>query len=425
VVPPRFGHDIDVDLMLRLSADEAVVYVGRTPPQCDYFSFVTFLWSRHYPDSCKLTGDFLFASVGDPINNSLIKTEGQGNPFNKNTVVVITADKGVYKRIRDAAGSAGYPASMVNPLVLPADVLRLGLGLRSDRLLVIVRTANFVSETLGERYLNDYEWAQVYRVTPTVAPEPRPFAQPPWRERAWTNEETLVPGLQAGLERLKAAILAKTQHVDSRSLESVRWFYDSKDVLAEDPTLPAYRKYVAGESSDTTYLRSAEDGAPTNFVLGNDDMVVVYGVNHAAVGIATYSSFGVYGEWTLSHCPPQLPGEPVFVYGAGNPIWNGVVGMTNHEFTGSAEQYIPGDPMARYLYAVRVVRASRAVGRDRYCIVVPEFEDSELGPPFYTDVIDLNYPTMIGYRAYLNPATKSGPAYEDMIFDRAIWFRLR
>ena len=115
--------------------------------------------------------------------------------------------------------------------------------------------------------------------------------------------------------------------------------------------------YVAGESSDTTYLRSAEDGAATNFVLGDDDMVVVYGVNHAAVGIATYSSFGVYGEWMLSHCPPQLPGEPVFVYGAGNPIWNGVVGMTNHEFTGSAEQYIPGDPMARYLYAVRVVRA--------------------------------------------------------------------
>jgi len=30
---------------------------------------------------------------------------------------------------------------------------------------------------------------------------------------------------------------------------------------------------------------------------------------------------------------------------------------------------------------------------------------------------------MIGYRAYLNPVTKAGPAYEDIIPDRAIWFK--
>jgi len=27
---------------------------------------------------------------------------------------------------------------------------------------------------------------------------------------------------------------------------------------------------------------------------------------------------------------------------------------------------------------------------------------------------------LIGYRAYLKPATKSGPSYDDMVFDRAI-----
>lgn len=424
VVPPHRGQDVEADLMLRLRPDEAVVYVGRTPPQCDYFSFVPYLWSRQYPDSCKLTGDHLFASVGDPLNNALIKTEGLGNPFHKNTIVVVTADEGVYERIRDAAGSAGFPASMVNPLVLPADVLHLGLRPGSDRLLVIVRSANFVSEAEGENYLSDVEWARVYRVSPTVAPEPRPFAQPSWRDRAWIHEETLVPGLHAGLERLQAAILARTPHLQSRPLESVRWFYDSKDVLAEDPSLPAYRKYVAGESSDTPYLRSAENGLPTNFLLGDDDMVVVFGVNHAATGIATYSSFGVYGDWTLSHCPRRA-GEPVFLYGAGDPIWNGVVGMTSHAFAGSAEQYIPGDPMAPYFYAVRVVRSSRAVGRDRYRVVVPALGDSLLGPPFYADVIDVNKPATIGYRAYLNRATASGPAYEDIIFDRALWFRMK
>jgi len=49
----------------------------------------------------------------------------------------------------------------------------------------------------------------------------------------------------------------------------------------------------------------------------------VYGVNHAATGLATYSNFGVYGEWDLNHSPPEW-GEPRFLYGCGIPLWNGV-----------------------------------------------------------------------------------------------------
>ena len=96
--------------------------------------------------------------------------------------------------------------------------------------------------------------------------------------------------------------------------------------------------------------------------------------------------------------------------------------MTSHEFTGSAEQYLPHDPMARYLYAVRVVRKARAPARDRYCVIVPE---QGVAGPFYPDAIPLEKPAMIGYRAYLNPATGAGPAYEDLIPDRAIWFKLQ
>lgn len=423
VLPPHPGVNGPLEDVFRLAPDEAVVYVGKTPPQADYFSFCAFLWSRQHPDSCMPTGDWLFASVGDPLNNALIKTEGRGNPFQKNTVVVVTADEGVYERIRDAAVSANLPASMINVLVLPSSALRLGMEPDKDELFVLIRSANFVSKAQERRYLEDEAWAKVFRVTPRVDPELRPFAPPPWRERAWIPEEELVPGITAGLERLEAAIMAQTPHVQARPLESVRWFHDSMDVLADDPALPAYRQFVAGESSDTPYLRSAEDGEPAGFVLGNDDVVIAFGVNHTATGLATYSSLGVYGDWALNHCPP-LPGDPLFWYGAGDRIWNGVVGMTNHKFTGSADEYIPGDPMAPYLYAVRVVRKARAAARDPYSVIVPDNEDSEVGPPFYPDAIGLDKPAFIGYRAYLNPATGSGPAYADMIYDRAIWFRL-
>ncbi len=312
---------------------------------------------------------------------------------------------------------------MVNPLVLPSNVLRLGTGPEADTFLVLARTANIISKAQEEQYLADNESARLYRLTPRDAPAPRPFAQPPWRDRAWISEETLVPGLQAGLERLKAAILAKTAGVQARPLESIQAVPDSKDVLAAVPGSPAYRQYVAGESPDTPYRRSAENGLAANFLLGNDEMVVVYGVNHTAVGIATYSSFAVYGEWPLTHRPLQ-PGDPKFIFGAGDPFWNGVVSMTNHEYAGSAEAYLPGDPMARYLYAIRVVRTARAAAQDPYLVVVPE-SGSPATAPFYPDVIPLDRPAMIGYRAYLNPATGAGPAYEDLIPDRAIWFKLR
>lgn len=424
VVPPRPGQPAVVDGAFRLGPDEAVVYVGKTPPHGDYFSYVPFLWTRQYPDSILPSGDWLVASLGDPLNNLWIRTETPSDPFAANTVIVVTADQGVYDQVRAIAGSAGFPDSMVNPLVLPAGLLHLGNAFGSDTFQVVIRTANIASKSAQRKYFADDQWGAVYRLTP-AAPRPlQPFAAPPWRDRAYLNEGSLVPGLTAGLERLKAAILARTRHVEARPLESVRWWYDSRDVLLDDPGSPAYRQNVAGESSDTPYLRSAESGERANFVLGDDDMVVVYGVNHAATGMATYSSFGVYGDWQLNDCPPAQ-GEPRFVYGCGVPIWNGVAGMTSHAFTGSAEEYLPGDPMAPYLYAVRVVRKARQHPQDPYEVVVPELKDSRLGQPFYPDVVPLDRPMLIGYRAYLNRDTRAGPAYEDVIPDRAIWFRLR
>ncbi len=125
----------------------------------------------------------------------------------------------------------------------------------------------------------------------------------------------------------------------------------------------------------------------------------------------------------MANWPPE-PSDPQFRFGVGDPFWNGVADMTDKEFAGSAEQYLPHDPMARYLYAVRVVRKALANPRDPYYVVVPESGDSA-EPPLYPDVIPLDKPAMVGYRAYLNPATGSGPAYEDIIPDRAIWFELR
>ncbi len=442
VVPahPAHGGGLDPDAaFFMLGEDEAIVFVGRTPPRADYFSFCPMVWARFPNTSGACRGDWVLASVRDPLNHLGIRTEGNGNPFHKSTIVVFTADQGVHDRIARSARRAGYPSSIVNSYPLPRADLEMGIAPgESDLLGIFERTANFTSAAEGDDYLHDDTWGRVYRVTPKTAREARPFPTPPWRDRTFTREADLVPGLEQGLERLRQAILARTAATPVRSLGSVRWFRDSKDVLAaeHDESSPDYHRFVAGESSDTPYFRSAEDGIPTSFTIGDDDMVVVYGVNHAAVGVALYSNFVVYGEWVLYPCPP--PGTPEadrcptetaplrFLNGCGHPIWNGVTSMNSHHFTGSAEEYIPGDPVAPYLYAVRVVRASRAAGKDRYRVVVPEPSPSPFVPgELSADGIPLDRPAMIGYRAYVNPATGSGPRHEDLIPDRAIVFRLR
>jgi hypothetical protein len=404
-----------------LEPHQAVVYLGPTPPRADYFSFVPYLFLRQY--STPPVRDWLLASLGDPLNNAGIKTEGGGDPFNANTMVIFTADRGIYERVAAAANAAGYPDSMLNLYTFPSSVLHMGTSLGDDRFAIVIRTKNFKNKAERIRYLHDPNWANVFLITPRTAPKLDPLPQPPQRKRDWRPEGKVVPGVGKALHRLGKAIVAKTPHRTARKFGSKRWFYDSRDVLAEDPSSPAYRQFVAGESSDTPYLRTSRNGDPVRFKLGRHDRVVVYGVNHAATGLATYSSFGVYGDWKINTCKHPMPS---YLFGCGDPIWNGVASMTSHDFTGSAKRYLPHHPLARYLYAVTVVRSKRQcpAGRDdRYCLKVPRPSEPRPYRPPSADGIGLKYPLMIGYRAYLNPHTRSGPSYDDIIHDRSILFR--
>jgi len=148
--------------IFRLMPDEAVVYLGPTPPPCDYFSFTVFLWVRH-KESLIPKGDWMFAAVNDPLNSALIKTQGNGTPFRKQTIVIFTADRGVYERVAALAQEAGYPKSMINPYVIPSGLLNLGVFPETplaDSFTILMRTANFVSKAEGDHYLRDDYYAR-------------------------------------------------------------------------------------------------------------------------------------------------------------------------------------------------------------------------------------------------------------------------
>jgi hypothetical protein len=164
-VPPAPGHEVPaqfakiaktIGLSANLSSfwnlgpDEAVVFVGRTPSECRYFSYDHYLVDRTYGNETR----WIFSNIADTINNLVINTEGTpnglaGNPCNQTTAIIATADRGIDQRIRAAALSAGYPSGIFNTQVLPLGMLNMGLENNSDTFAIILRPALFKDEQVG------------------------------------------------------------------------------------------------------------------------------------------------------------------------------------------------------------------------------------------------------------------------------------
>jgi hypothetical protein len=127
------GMSLNTSAFWNLGPDEAIVLVGRTPPECRYFSYDHYLLARTYGNETR----WLFANLADTVNDLVINTEGTpnglpGNPFNQTTVIVATADRGIDQRIRAAALSAGYSGDIFNTQVFPSAMLNMGVENSSD-----------------------------------------------------------------------------------------------------------------------------------------------------------------------------------------------------------------------------------------------------------------------------------------------------
>lgn len=112
-------------------------------------------------------------------------------------------------------------------------------------------------------------------------------------------------------------------------------------------------------------------------------------VDHEATGKATYCNCNVIGL----------------------EYFNGVASVHDSEWKGSAEDYVPGHPEAKFLYAWKVARKSNS---DPHCLEVPT------GPSHYG--IGLDERIWLFFRVYLERATRVGPAWNELVFDRVIKF---
>ncbi len=363
----------------QINPNEALVIVTKTPPECVYFSYCGFIFYKYYEKEKQQK--WVWTSFNDPLNISTIKSSGtpngaKGDPFGKDTIIIMTADKNTDRLIRNAAVSAGYSEDIINTYVIPSSMVKLGIGDEYDTLVFGQRMALFTDEEAGQKYVNAVTAA--IRVIPGTQEKLDPFPMPELRVRGTGVTEW---DLQPALEDLRTAILRKYSNLAAEELGTRVWLTESYDAVQTET-------YVAGESRDTIYLRS------DTLTLGDtpDEFVIAYGINHAAAGKATYANCNFYGE----------------------KGWNGVAGIYSTEYVGSAEPYLPDNPLAKYLYVCKFVRNCNS---EKSCVTVPT------GPGAFG--VGLDEAAFIGFRAYLEPSTKVGPINTELVYDEVIKFKAR
>jgi hypothetical protein len=383
---PTLEHDpgypgLTQDFLLR--QDEAIVLIGLTPPPVKYFSYTPYLLTRVYPDGRRT----ILASLGDQLNNAVIKTIGN-SPFNSPVALIFTPDQTTDARIREALRRAGYPAAIINTVVFPASMLNLGHNETADVLRIVTRTA--VWEAPVGSYI-DNPPLSVLRVTPHVEATANPFPTPPLRIRGTGQTEM---DLMDKLGELRQAIIAAHPGLHATDIQSIPMCYEGYDLIQ--------RGNWCGDSRDAFYIGAGylgyatSDPASTDLTLEDDEFLMVYGVNHVAMGKATYMNLNFYADK-----------EAALFVGS----------LSDSKFPAAAPLYLPGDPAADVMYAYKVSRNCNE--GEAYCLTlsVPE------GCTRLT--LDSSTVLTVFERMYLEPATKVGPALPEILYDRVLKFSPR
>lgn len=380
-----------------LRPDEALVLVGTTPPPVRYFGLQAYLFFRFNPEmeddpeACPpncYPYQRQWNNFGDQINQLTIHSAGTpngapGDPFNKLTVLIVTADQDIDARVREAARKAGYPPPIINTEPMPQSLLNLGIGATADAFNLLFRAALGLTEKDAAALLEykAHPPFRVFRVTPDAEPPEvaaNPFPIPEFR-RHGTGETEFY--LLPAVEELRTAIL---DAYDDDGLAAQEFKSDQGPCHFG---LYGIQQKVddIGPSIDSLYLDTGQQDLGT---LGPDDFFIVYGVNHQQTGKAMYMNITMYGT-TKQIAAYQIP---------------------DADLLGSAEDYLPGgyrdvDKLYAYKFA-------RECGEEENCLEVP------YGCPGMA----ADETAYIIWRNYLEAATKTGADRAEVILDRVIKF---
>ncbi|MBN1997499.1 T9SS type A sorting domain-containing protein [candidate division KSB1 bacterium] len=368
-----FVYSIPITFSMR--PDEAIIIIGRTPPQCAYFSYRSYLMNRYYEDESPHRVK-LYASLGDTKNlYNLNDGRTTSEVFQRFFLLISTADANMEKAIREAGIQSGIDENNIYIDVIPSDIVRMGLEEKADLISFLHRVSLVSEPNQKELYLTSPP-LEVLRLTPEEQLEPDYIPMPKLRTRGSGTTEFF---LNAGFEQLVQKIIQKySSKYRAIQLRSSVWLMEGLEAIQS-------RTNVIGETRDALYLRSEE------FEFFKDDIIIVCGVNHTKTNKAIYCNVSCYGA----------------------EKYNGLGGITNREYAGTAHEYLSDSLLADYFYVWKFARDSL----DAFTFVVPQ------DPNHTFTGINYGAKSFMGFRAYVEPSTKVGPAPWEVIMDQAILLR--
>lgn len=390
------GHEGAVP-MWYLGAQDAVLWLGCTPPVAKYFSFRSYVFETPSPPAIP------FGSMGDSLNNWAFNTTmssssapGQGTSFNATAAVITTADEGTDSAVRSALAAAGLDSGAINTDIVPSTLPGLTLGrnpFADAGLTMLFRTSIFEDAQAGAAYSN-----ATYPVYMIRAPANRsdaavaasPFPTPPLRQRG-----TGVTEMSKGLDKAKAALLTAVLNGTATGAAVTTTRYDVAPVPLEGRTCIAEHTQCAGDNRDAAYGATNKS---TPFSLpGADDFVMLVGVNHASAGKATYANFALD---TVSMVLGKIFPEGVAGTSVNDELWHG----SAEHFSGGS---LPGVTPAQLanLFAFKLARTCATA--EPFCRQLPASvkADAQL---------------LVVTREYLERATDVGPLASELVTTTAV-----
>ncbi|MEM6296822.1 MAG: hypothetical protein AAGA54_36490 [Myxococcota bacterium] len=359
-----------------LESNEAVVIVGRTPPTASYYGITPYVFTRATDAETRYVP---FASVADTLNTVTTQT-ATGERFDAEFSLVVAGDADVRAAATEALITAGYAEEGMNDLVFSSERVRFGLDTDADQLMLMGRVALIEDPDAAADFLEAPSF-EVWRLTfaeestnPEAAPERTPRGD-------GTNEDVYRDSLDALEDAIETSLGdAAFESISVASSQTVAFAIDPEQCLTSG-------NECLGDNTDTTYAVGPLDVATADgtLTLGPDEAFIVYGVNHAATGKATYSNMSLYSQARRA----------------------GVIAIADAQMEGSADRFLPDHPDRDALWAYEIRRACD--GRP-YCAELPT---SFPGVPIEENIFFI-------FRAYLQPGSTVSPGHAEILAERVI-----
>jgi len=444
-------HGEKVGVPWHMSAQEAIVVLGITPPEMKYFGFVNYLYSRTFAKNFSIDPSLgslkrcwdegsserrcdVFASLGDALNQGNIQTDSiAGEVYEQKFAMVITASEAIYLEVESMLKEAGM--NSVSLLPLPGNYLDMGFGDGKDTIANLLRTAFPTDSGAYESWLDSHFF--VYRLTPQKILEvPKLYSRPTYcgselgnqpgpyclTQRSKTDEAARV-GLT--MQNLRAAQSYILDQIASRMGHFSSWRSSKTDFQAGVPDngylcLDRGQK-CQGDSRDTYYPASSE--------------LVINALKPGAIASKVREKIGLkrltqqeMADWKFLGIPSLLPNQhkranlstssedSMFVVGVIHSatksaeysslsvydLWKlqGIMAISDTELIGSADSYLEGtehEASSPYLYVLEFTR-DRCEER-AFCRDVPSTGSLS---------IPLDTPLLFIERMYYDPLTHVG-----------------